>query len=233
MRKQVLLIDDDLPLCRQIRDALQDDTTEVRYFIDTAEALDSFMRHQYCLVIMDPVLEDMDGWELLRTMRQVKAAPILVLSNGLSENEVDLLSSGATVCIPKPIDLRRCVAQANTLIRFYMESKYTEKKHYTLTFGTELIINPLHRQVKLNGIPLQLSRREFDVLYLLAGQPGQVFSREQLYNHIWGYDTEFGVDEAVRFQIKSLRKKLAAAGKNYIQTVWGVGYRFSSEIRIQ
>lgn len=72
MRKQILLIDDDLPLCRQLRDALQDDTTEVRYFIDTAEALDSFMRHRYCLVIMDPALEDMDGRELLRTMRQAK-----------------------------------------------------------------------------------------------------------------------------------------------------------------
>ena len=70
MRKQILLIDDDLPLCRKLREALQDDTKEVRYFIDTAEALDSFMRHRYCLVIMDPVLEDMDGRELLRTMRR-------------------------------------------------------------------------------------------------------------------------------------------------------------------
>ena len=80
MRKQILLIDDDLPLCRKLRDALQDDTTEVRYFIDTAEALDSFMRHRYCLVIIDPALEDMDGRELLRTMRQAKVVPILVLT---------------------------------------------------------------------------------------------------------------------------------------------------------
>lgn len=105
MRKQILLIDDDLPLCRQLRDALQDDTTEVRYFIDTAEALDSFMRHRYCLVIIDPALEDMDGRELLRTMRQAKAAPILVLTDTLSpEDEVAILSSGATVYAQKPID---------------------------------------------------------------------------------------------------------------------------------
>ena len=207
MRKQILLIDDDLPLCRKLREALQDDTTEVRYFIDTAEALDSFMRHRYCLVIMDPALEDMDGRELLRTMRQAKAVPILVLTGTLSlEDEIELLSLGATVCNSKPIDLRRCTAQAHALIRLYMESEHTEKQYYTLTFGTELVINPLHRQVHLKGRAIQLTRREFDLLYLLASRPGQVFSREQLYSHIWNTDTEFGVDEAVRFQIKSLRK---------------------------
>lgn len=110
-----------------------------------------------------------------------------------------------------------------------MESEYTEKKYYTLTFGTELVINPLYRQVHLKGRSIQLTRREFDLLYLLASRPGQVFSREQLYSHIWNTDTEFGVDEAVRFQIKSLRKKLTRTRGSYIQTVRGIGYRFDSE----
>ena len=229
MRKQILLIDDDLPLCRKLREALQDDTTEVRYFIDTAEALDSFMRHRYCLVIIDPALEDMDGRELLRIMRQAKTVPILVLTHELLEKEVELLLSGATVCTQKPIGLRRCAAQANALIRLYMGSEHAEKQYYTLTFGTELVINPLHRQVYLKGRPIQLTRREFDLLYLLASRPRQVFSREQLYSHIWNADTEFGVDEAVRFQIKSLRKKLTRTRGSYIQTVRGIGYRFDSE----
>ena len=103
MWKQILLIDDDLPFCRRLRDALQDDATEVRYFIDAAEALDNFMRHRYCLVIIDPVLENMDGRELLRTMRQAKAVPILALTNVLtledefsieiSDEEIDQLQS--------------------------------------------------------------------------------------------------------------------------------------------
>ena len=108
-----------------------------------------------------------------------------------------------------------------------MESEYTEKKYYTLTFGTELVINPLYRQVHLKGRSIQLTRREFDLLYLLASRPGQVFSREQLYSHIWNTDTEFGVGEAVRFQIKSLRKKLTRTGSNYIQSVREIGYCFS------
>ena len=98
---------------------------------------------------------------------------------------------------------------------------------YTLTFGTELVINPLYRQVHLKGRSIQLTRREFDLLYLLASRPGQVFSREQLYRHIWNTDTEFGVGEAVRFQIKSLRKKLTRTGSNYIQSVREIGYCFS------
>ena len=229
MRKQILLIDDDLPLCRQLRDALQDDTTEVRYFIDTAEALDSFMRHRYCLVIMDPALEDMDGRELLRTMRQAKAVPILVLTNTLSlEDEVAILSSGATVCAQKPIDLHRCVAQSNALIpRLYMESEHPEKQYYTLTFGTDLIIDPLHRQVLSKGSLLKLTRKEFNMLHFLASHPGQVFTREQLYTRIWRCDSDFNVDEAVRSHIKFLRRKLASSGKEYIQTVWGIGYRFA------
>ena len=232
MRKQILLIDDDLPLCRQIRDALQDDTTEVRYFIDTVEALDSFMRHRYCLVIMDPVLEDMDGQELLRTMRQAKAVPILVLTDALSlEDEVAILSSGATVCAQKPIDLHRCVAQANALIRLYMESEHPEKQYYTLTFGTDLIIDPLHRQVLLKGSLLKLTRKEFNMLHFLASHPGQVFTREQLYTRIWGCDSDFNVDESVRSHIKFLRRKLASSGKEYIQTVWGIGYRFAPQER--
>ena len=124
-------------------------------------------------------------------------------------------------------ETNRWIAQANALIRFYMESEHTEKKYYTLTFGTELVINPLYRQVHLKGRSIQLTRREFDLLYLLASRPGQVFSREQLYRHIWNTDTEFGVGEAVRFQIKSLRKKLTRTGSNYIQSVREIGYCFS------
>ena len=186
------------------------------------------MRHRYCLVIMDPALEDMDGRELLRTMRQAKVVPILVLTNALPlKDEADLLSLGATVCVHKPIDTCHCIAQANALIRLYMESEHPEKQYYTLTFGTDLIIDPLHRQVLLKGSLLKLTRKEFNMLHFLASHPGQVFTREQLYTRIWGCDSDFNVDEAVRSHIKFLRRKLASSGKDYIQTVWGIGYRFA------
>lgn len=185
MRKQILLIDDDLPLCRQLRDALQDDTTEVRYFIDTAEALDSFMRHRYCLVIMDPALEDMDGRELLRTMRQAKAVPILVLTNTLSlEDEVAILSSGATVCAQKPIDLHRCVAQSNALIRLYMESEHPEKQYYTLTFGTDLIIDPPSPST-LERLPAETNPEGIQYA-ALSGQPPRtgIYTGTALYPYL-------------------------------------------------
>ena len=92
-----------------------------------------------------------------------------------------------------------------------------------------MIIDPLARQVILNGEPLHFTRKEFDLLFCLASNPGQVFSRKQLYNHIWDEHSAYNVDEVVKAQIKLLRQKLSSTGKEYIQNVWGVGYRFRSE----
>ena len=101
------------------------------------------------------------------------------------------------------------------------------QNYSTLTFGTDLIIDPLHRQVLSKGSLLKLTRKEFNMLHFLASHPGQVFTREQLYTRIWRCDSDFNVDEAVRSHIKFLRRKLASSGKEYIQTVWGIGYRFA------
>ena len=92
-----------------------------------------------------------------------------------------------------------------------------------------LIIDPLARQVLLNGKDLHLTRKEFDLLFCLASNPGQVFSREQLYSHVWGEHSVYNIDEVVKAQIKTLRQKLSTTGNEYIKNVWGIGYRFYSE----
>ena len=136
------------------------------------------------------------------------------------------MKATATVCIRKPFALSVCSSQVNALIRLYTETEPSENGYYTLAFGTELIINPLHRQVKMNGSFLNLTRKEFDLLYYMASHPGQVFSRTQLYNRIWQDNSEFNIDEVVRFHVQALRRKLSPSGKDFIQTVWGIGYRF-------
>ena len=161
-------------------------------------------------------------------MRRTKPVPILVLTDGKPvEDEIKFFSLGATVCVPKPVELRHFIAQSRTLVQFYMVSEYSEKRCYTLSFGMELTIDPLHRQVLSKGSLLKLTRKEFNMLHFLASHPGQVFTREQLYTRIWRCDSDFNVDEAVRSHIKFLRRKLASSGKEYIQTVWGIGYRFA------
>lgn len=104
-----------------------------------------------------------------------------------------------------------------------------ESAYYTLAFGKNLVIDPHTRQVILGGRELKLTPKEFDLLFCLASNPGRVFSREQLYAQIWDEYSAYNVDEVVKAQIKSLRRKLSDVGKEYIKNVWGIGYRFLDE----
>lgn len=231
MKKSVLVIDDDLKVCRDIKYSLQDDnTTDVHYALSTDEALEIFLKRRFCLVIMDVRLAETDGLELLRTMRQAKSIPILVLSAKASSSErAALLQAGANVYLEKPCDLEECLAQAKSLMQLYIHANPAESRCYTLAFGMDLIIDPMRRQATLRGEPLNLTRKEFDMLFCLASHTGQVLNREQLYSQVWSNDSDFNVEESVRSHIKAIRKKLSRSGKDFIQTVWGVGYRFSPE----
>lgn len=179
------------------------------------------------MVILDAQISDVDSMELLRTIRNTKHTPILVITTSLKPTEIaTLYRTGADVCIEKPVNLDICTAQAEALILLYLAADMNLGRYSLVIHGEELIISPRCRQAMVGGKPLSLTRKEFDLFYCLARHPGQVFSREQLYNHVWGADLAVAVDEAVKTYIKRLRKKLAAVGKNYIQTEWGIGYKF-------
>ena len=137
-----------------------------------------------------------------------------------------LLQAGANAYLEKPVNMNVCVAQAEALMKLYCESNHDYQKCCPLTFGTELIISPLYRQIFIDGEPIELTRTEFDLLFCLAQHPGQVWSRSQLYSYVWEDDLGVSGDNTVRAHIGNLRKKLADAGKNYIQNIRGVGYRF-------
>lgn len=230
MRKKVLIIDDDLEVCRQIKYSLQNETTEVYYALSVRDGLNRFMEQRYCLVIMDIVLSETDGNELLTIMRQTKPTPILVLSSKPGdEQKLKAYRAGAHAYLEKPYELEECLAQANALMQLYVELADQEKRCYTLAFGMDLIIDPVSHQATLKGEPLDLTRKEFDLLFTLASHAGQVLSREQLYNQIWPNESEVNVDDSVKNHIKKLRKKLTPSGKEYIKNIWGVGYVFSDD----
>lgn len=191
------------------------------------EALASYMVEDYCLVILDIHPFDENWTEILRMMRSIKRTPILTLIPPLvKEEKIALFHAGADVCLDKTTDIEICAAQADTLIQSYLEANTVRENNGLIAYGTELLINSRYRQVIVDGEPLVLTRKEFDLLYCLASYPGQVFSLEHLYAHVWNDESAISVDEIVKSQIKSLRKKLASVGKNYIQNEWGVGYKF-------
>lgn len=227
IKKKILVIDKDLSVCQSIYENIQGDFTDVCYMTSTVEALSSFMKESYCLVILDAHPSDVNSMKILQTIRNAKHVPILALTNHLSsEDKISLYCAGADACIEKPLNIDICVTQVNTLIHLYVDAAFNQKTWPPVIHRGELIISPRYRQVVVNGKPLTLTRKEFDLLYFLASCPRQVFSREQLYKHVWKNNSTLAVDETVKSHIKTLRKKLAPVGKKYIQNIWGVGYRF-------
>lgn len=223
-KEKILVIDDDPNVYQSIQKRLQSDRMEVFYAISPEEVLKDDGVFPYSLVIMDTCLAETDGISLLQAIRRYANSPILVLERELSsKRRVALFQAGADACLEKPIDIDVWVAQAQSLIQLYKRSKGHCRP---LTFGSELIISRRHRQVLVEGKSLQLTRKEFDLLHCLASSPGQVFSREQLYAHVWDEVSPIWGDETVKVHIKTLRKKLASVGKEYIQNVWGIGYKF-------
>lgn len=212
-------MDNDLAICQAIQKGLQDDVTEICCMTSPAEALVSYLEENYCLIILDAQFSDMDSIEMLRIMRRSKHTPILLLTNPLSSEEiVEFLHAGADTYIEKPTNIEVCAAQANVLIQRYIDADIDHNQHKPIIHGSELIISPRYRQVIVDGKSLELTRKEFDLLHCFAKHPGQVLSREQLYDYIWSDEPAVAVDEAVKSLIRKLRKKLASVKNSIFKT---------------
>lgn len=221
------MVDKDLTMGQAICDSLLDDVTDTCCMTSAIEALADYMKNEYCLVILDIQSTDTNNIELLRTIRNTKHTPILVLNDSLSpEDTITLFHAGADACLEKPVNIPVCVAQAHALIQLYFDSDSRYENHSAISFGSELIISPRYRQVMVDGKNLDLTRKEFDLLHCLASYPRQVFTHKQLYDHIWGDGAVDTVDDVVKSLVKRLRKKLSQIGKDYIRNEWGVGYKF-------
>lgn len=230
MKKNILIIDNDLAVCKEIKYALQSETTEAYYTTSVQEGFELFTKQHFCLVIMDVLLSETDGIELLQKIRQTKPVPILVLSSKTDiSKRISALKAGANAYLDKPYEMEECLAHAQSLMELYADLHTAESRCYTLAFGMDLIIDPVRHQATLKGEPLNLTRKEFDLLFTLASHAGQVLSREQLYSLVWNESNGYNIDELVKAHIKTLRRKLTPAGAEYIKNVWGIGYQFSSE----
>lgn len=210
-----------------IQKIMKNDCVDVNCTQFVEKAFDILMTSEYCLVALSLRPNISRDMTLLRMMRESKSIPIMALTQKLSLSEkIALFHAGANVCLEKPIDAALCAAQACSLIQLYLNAREDSRERYPLIFGTELIINPIYRYVIIDSKPLELTRTEFDLLFYMASHPNQIFTRQQLYQQIWGDDLGINGENTVRSHIGNLYKKLADAGKNYIQNSRGVGYKF-------
>ena len=230
MNKSILIINANMAAAQTIKHNLTSPNTEIVCVPSMHDALQTFINTEFCLIILDAGISAEDDHKLLKAMRKARTTPILILSSQSCHVErLKVFQAGAHAYIGEPYSLEECLAQAQSLMELYCALKPQREICYTLAFGKDLVIDPQTRQVLLNGRNLQFTRKEFDLLFCLASNPGQVFSREQLYEQVWDEHAAYNVDGVVKSQIRLLRQKLSATGKEYIKNVWGVGYRFHNE----
>lgn len=228
MRKgNVLIVSADLEFYTLIRGAMQKSGMDAHQAIPPVEALNRLTRWPYCLIVIDIPCFEKKYIDLIHAMRKSTNIPILALITKADEKDkVVLLCAGVNACLEKPVNLIVCMAQAESLVQLYLEAQAKDAECKKLVFGNELMIDPIYRQVIIDGELLSLTRTEFDLLLFLAQHPHQIWSRSQLYHYVWNDALISAGDNTVKTHIGNLKKKLADLGKNYIQNSRGVGYKF-------
>lgn len=230
MMKRVLIIDEDRNVCKQIKYSLKDESTEVYYATSVQDALEHFMTQPLTLVIMDIRLSEMDGMTLLKMLHNQNPIPILVLTAEASkEEEIHVLEAGADKYLGKPLDIEKCLAHAQAIMRRYLLGASKGGRTFILAAGSGLEIDMRAHRAFLHGQELILPRKQFEMLSFLARHIGEVVTKEKMYEQIWSEEYDLNADEALKSQIKKLRQKLgkAGGGDKLIETVWGVGYRLN------
>jgi DNA-binding response OmpR family regulator len=217
----ILLVEDDRYITAALTRALSDAGHVVRPVGQAGEALRVLTDDQPDLVILDLGLPDIDGTDALRMMRSVSQVPVIVATARRSEADIiSLLGAGADDYVTKPFSSGHILARIAAVLR---RTRTADPAPSVITVG-ELVISPRQRRVSLHGAPLQLTRREFDVLTYLAERVGQVVSRRELLTEVWN-QSRIGEEQTIDVHISWLRRKLGetAAAPRFLHTVRGVG----------
>ena len=223
MHQLILVVDDEPKITRLARDYLERHGFRVMTAGDGQSALTMARREKPDLIVLDLMLPNIDGREVCRILRRESDVPIIMLT-ALSEeiDQVTGLEIGADDYVIKPFSPRALVARVRALLRRFRG----EIKVAGIIRVGRLQIDPEKYAASFKDIPLKLTPNEFKLLHLLAGRPGQTFTREQLLEDLHGIAST--TDRSVDSHIKNLRKKLEViSGESMIETVYGIGYRFT------
>lgn len=233
MNKNVLIVEDDPDIANLVKLQLVDLNCHVDVSHDGVEGLTLFKSKQYDLVILDIMLPGMDGLDICKAIRAMESyVPILMLTAKSTELDRVLgLELGADDYLTKPFSVMELVARVKALFRRVDAMQLRQDKETndeSLIHVGDIEINTRARSVKVKQEMISLTAREFDLLTFFAQHPGQVFTRTQLLDKVWGYGHD-GYEHTVNSHINRLRAKIEQnpAQPDYILTAWGVGYKFT------
>ncbi len=227
---KILIVDDDKKLCRLVADYLEPMGYDVDAAHNGSQGLEMILKGDYEAVILDVMMPQMDGFEVLKRLRKESDIPVIMLTaRGEETDRIVGLEMGADDYLPKTFSSRELLARLRAVTRRYEKSKRhmtSKNENDRLVFG-DLEIDEKARKVSLGAKPLSLTPIEYDLLTCLARSAGRVLSRDQLLDAVAGRDYEV-FDRSVDVHISSLRRKLGEAPRNpkYIQTVRSAGYMF-------
>ncbi|NLR57645.1 response regulator transcription factor [Chitinophaga polysaccharea] len=233
--QKVLIIEDDQEIIELLDIHLKDLGCEVTAVTNGLDGLTAASQARYNLIILDLMLPGLNGMEVCRRIRQNdRLTPILMLTARSEEiDKVMGLETGADDYLTKPFSIREFIARAKVIFRRNEEVSAPDINHGPppLIHFDGLEIDLDKRKVSINDLRIDLSPKEFELLVLLASNPGKSYSRKRLLNLVWGYDFE-GYEHTVNSHINRLRGKIESdiAAPKYILTTWGVGYRFNEEL---
>ena len=225
-KQKILSGDDDNHIAELIALYLTKECFETKIVNDGEEALKEFASFHPDLIILDLMLPGIDGYQVCREIRHTSDVPIIMLSaKGETFDKVLGLELGADDYMIKPFDSKELVARVRAVLRRFQVKQPAVSSNEKCVTYPDLIINLTNYAVTYMGHQVDMPPKELELLYFLASSPNQVFTREQLLDHIWGYEY-IGDTRTVDVHIKRLREKIKDNPHWSIATVWGIGYKF-------
>ena len=217
---KILVVDDEPRMRKLVKDFLTVKGFQVIEAEDGEQAIDIFFEEKdIALILLDVMMPKMDGWEVLKTIRQYSQIPILMLTaRGEEQDELQGFKLGADEYISKPFSPKILVARVEAILR-----RSSQGSKDVIEIGGIRIDKSAHL-VEIDGVPVDLSYKEFELMTYFAENQGIALSREKILNNVWNYDY-FGDARTIDTHVKKLRSKLGEKGE-YIKTIWGMGYKF-------
>lgn len=224
----IAIIEDDVQIAELVKLHLENSGFEARAFHNGAEGYEFLLEHEVTAVVLDISLPGMSGIEICTALRSSGTRTPIIMLTALSEEDekIEGLESGADDYLTKPFSMKELTARIKAIVRRSEPSRAEDE--LKIISVRQLEIDPSIRKVTLDSERIDLTPKEFELLYLLASNPGVTFTRSELLNKVWGYDFD-GYEHTVNSHINRLRMKVEddPAKPSYVLTTWGVGYRFA------
>ena len=224
-RLKVLVVDDESRMRKLVKDFLVRQNYEVLEAENGEAAVDTFFAvKDIALIILDVMMPKMDGWQVCREIRQYSKVPIIMLTAKSDErDELTGFELGVDEYISKPFSPKILMARVEAILR------RTSAAEGDIMEVGGIVLDKAAHEIRIDGVPLELSVKEFELLTYFMLNKGVALSREKILNNVWDYDY-FGDARTIDTHVKKLRSKMGEKG-DYIKTIWGMGYKFEVEAR--